>query len=388
MRLNWLVRAVALVGALLLGSFFVAGGLAAEAPAASGTWLDPAFRQRPPAGPGKAKGVVVWSHGRSLDIEDSETPPPPWLGVLADQGWDVFRFNRLSLSDSLPGSSRVLSGWVDEMHRRGYRNVVLAGQSFGAFLSLLAASANDGVDAVVATAPAAFGSFSDSYDTWRLNATRLYGALASVRKARVMLFFFHGDEYDPGGRAGRSEEILSARGLPHMIIDQPADLPGHGAANTGLFLRRFAGCISAFVDPVRLVSETSCERPWGRRPSASVMKASAGGSSASTVPVSGPSSFAGRWYGFYLNGREVVLTVERPESDSVRASYTLGPGVVPGQEAETSRRTGRLDGNQLVFDKAGCNILRYRMRPDGKLAGSWISVDGSSRLDLVLQRID
>jgi hypothetical protein len=387
MRLSRLVRTAALAGAILLGPFLAAEVLAADAPAVAGMRLVSAFPDAT-ARPQAAKGAIVWSHGRSLDVEDSEAPTPPWLVRLAGEGWDVFRFNRLSLSDSLPGSSRVLSGWVDELRRRGYRNVVLAGQSFGAFLSLLAASSNDGVDAVVATAPAAFGSFSDSYETWRLNATRLYGALGSVRKARVMLFFFHGDEFDPGGRAERAGEILAARGLPHIIVDQPADLPGHGAANTGLFVRRFADCISAFVDPVRLASMASCEQPWGRRPSAFVVKASVGGSTLGTVPVSGPSSFAGRWYGFYLNGREVVLSVERAESGSVRASYTLGPGVVAGQDAETSRRAGRFEGHELVFDEPGSNVLRYRMRPDGRLAGSWTSMDGTSRLDILMQRIN
>lgn len=382
-----LVRILALAGAILLGPFLATEGRAATAPA-SGMWLDPAFSGHPPTGPARAKGVVVWSHGRSLDVEDSETPTPAWLAALAENGWDVLRFNRLALSDSLPGSSRVLAGWVDELRRRGYREVVLAGQSFGAFLSLMAASANDGVDSVVATAPAAFGNFSDSYDTWRLNATRLYGALSSVRKARVMLFFFHGDEFDPGGRAERSEEILASRGLPHMVIDQPADLAGHGAANTGLFVRRFAGCIAAFVDPVRLASATSCEQPWGRRPSPSVMAASGGGSSDGAGTVPAQSSFAGRWYGFYVNGREVVLSVDEVLGDEVRATYTLGPGVAPGQGPETNLRVGHLEAGELVFDEPGKNVLRYRMRRDGRLAGSWSTADGASRLDILMHKVD
>src|SRR5213078_1133852 len=54
--------------------------------------------------------------------------------------------------------------------------LVLAGQSFGAFLAFMAADASEDVDAVVATAPAAFGNFDEFYDSWRLNATRLFPA--------------------------------------------------------------------------------------------------------------------------------------------------------------------------------------------------------------------
>jgi hypothetical protein len=364
-----------------------ATSISASAPAAGAgeMRLVPGFAQ-PMAGPHAATGAVIWSHGRSLEVEDSTAPTPAWLAGLRDAGWDVWRFERPSLSDSLPGSSQVLAGWVGELRRRGYRHVVLAGQSFGAVLSLMAASAVDGVDAVLATAPAAFGSFSDSQATWRLNASRLYPLLETVRVSRVMMFFFHGDEFDPGGRAERAEAILARRGLDHVVIDQPADLPGHGAAGTGLFVRRFGDCIVRFLDPARRDAAQPCEQPWGQAPSAqmaAVRSGSAGGAG------DGPRSpFAGRWYGFYLNGREVVLTVEPPSDGTVTATYALGPGVVAGQQPETTVRRGRQSGSGLVFDEAGLNPLEYRLRADGRLAGTWRAADGTGELHVLMQRID
>jgi len=59
--------------------------LLACAPAMAG--FDPAFQQ-PALGPGKAKGVVVWSHGRSINAEDSQSPTPAYLHALGDNGWD------------------------------------------------------------------------------------------------------------------------------------------------------------------------------------------------------------------------------------------------------------------------------------------------------------
>ena len=161
--------------------------------------LDAAFHQNL-LGPERAVGAVVWNHGRSLDTEDYKAPTPPYLRALRDSGWDVLRFDRLRDGDTLSASSRRLTEIASDLKRRGYHRIVLAGQSFGAFLALMAADDSDDVDAVVATAPAAFGDFQGYYDTWHLNATRLYPLLERLRRARVMLFFFHGDDFDPGGR--------------------------------------------------------------------------------------------------------------------------------------------------------------------------------------------
>jgi pimeloyl-ACP methyl ester carboxylesterase len=152
--------------------------------------LDPAF-DGPAIGPAKAKGVIVWSHGRSINAEDSESPTPAYLSALRDDGWDVMRFDRLSQGDTLNDSTKRLVEYTAQLKHNGYKQVVLAGQSFGAFLALMAADSSSDVDAVVATAPAAYGSFDDFYDSWRLNATRLYPLLEQVKRARVMVFYFH-----------------------------------------------------------------------------------------------------------------------------------------------------------------------------------------------------
>jgi hypothetical protein len=62
-----------------------------------------------------------------------------------------------------------------------------------------------------------------------------------------MLFYFKDDEFDPGGRGDRSEEILTARGIPHLIIDRPTGLMTHWAASTEKFAGEYADCIAAFA---------------------------------------------------------------------------------------------------------------------------------------------
>jgi len=233
--------------------------VAAVPPARAQLWLDSAYPSRPVLGPSKAAGAVVWSHGRSIDSEDSQAPIPPYMATLRDGGWDTFRFNRMRASDTLGASAKGLADEVHRLKQQGYRHVALAGQSFGAFLALMAADASDEVDAVIATAPAAYGSFSDFYDSWRSNATKLYPLIEQVRRARVLMFYFHGDDFDPGGRGERSRDILEARGLPHVVIDQPAQLTTHWAAASPQFARSFGGCILGFIDATQVADGARCD---------------------------------------------------------------------------------------------------------------------------------
>ncbi len=368
--------------------------------------LDPAFNQAL-LGPERATGVVVWNHGRSITVEDSESPAPPYLRVLRDSGWDVLRFNRPRDGDTLTVSARRLVDQVAQLKRKGYHRIVLAGQSFGAFLALMAAEASDEVDAVVATAPAAFGSFDEFYDSWRLNATRLYPLLERVKKARVMLFFFHGDDFDPGGRGERSRAILSARQAGYSVVDQPAFLVGHWASSTGLFLRRFGACIRDFIDAAKIEGERLCEPDWGETPSAELRlpdelihpraahhSAAAGtGASAPTSRAAASVPSAGRshretWYGFYPNGREILLAVEDLRGQDLNAVYAIGPGIDENEPAEWNRRKGHLVDDEFVFEEKGKSTLRFRPRADGGLSATWTSPDGKTSMQAGLRPLD
>ncbi len=222
-------------------------------------WLEPAYSEHPLLGPAKAEGAVIWSHGRSVDSEDSKAPTPPYMATLRDGKWDAFRFNRMRRSDTLAASAEGLVEQVHKLKQQGYRRVALAGQSFGAFLALMAADASNEVDAVVATAPAAYGSFHDFYDSWRSNATKLYPLLEQVQRARVIVFYFHGDDFDPGGRGDRSRAILSAQKLPFVVVDQPPQFTSHWAASTPQFARAFGGCILGFLEAQQIVDGARCE---------------------------------------------------------------------------------------------------------------------------------
>jgi pimeloyl-ACP methyl ester carboxylesterase len=363
--------------------------------------LDPAFNQAL-LGPDHATGAVVWNHGRSINTEDSDSPTPPYLRVLREAGWDVLRFNRPRDGDTLTASTHRLVELVGQLKHKGYHRIVLAGQSFGAFLALMAADASEDVGAVVATAPAAFGNFDEFYESWRLNATRLYPLLERVKRARVMLFYFHGDDFDPGGRGERSRAILASRQIGFSVIDQPAFLAGHWASSTGLFLRRFGSCIRDFLDAEKIEGERVCEPAWGETPSPEMrlpdelvhpraaLHAAAGtaGGSAPAGPAPGGSSGRQSWYGFYPNGREVLLAIEDIHGGDVAAVYAIGPGIDDNEPAEWTRRKGRLVDDDFMFDEKGKSTLRFRPRADGGLSATWTSPDGKTSMEAGLRRLD
>jgi pimeloyl-ACP methyl ester carboxylesterase len=366
--------------------------------------LAPAFPE-PTIGPTQAKGVVVWSHGRSINAEDSQSPTPSYLRALRDNGWDVLRFDRASRGDTLTDSTGHLVDHVSELKHKGYKQVVLAGQSFGAFLALMAADASAEVDTVIATAPAAYGSFDDFYDSWKLNATKLYPLLEQVKRARVMVFYFHGDDFDPGGRGERSREILSGRGLGYAVVDQPAFLTGHWASSSGLFLRRYGSCIRDFAENTNLSGEQSCSPRWGTSPSAEMKlpaefadaRPQREAATAAAIPTgSGATSdsakalrgFRDVWYGFYPNGREVLLGVESVHGNDLTAVYAVGPSIDDAFPAVWSRRQGHIVDDSFVFEEKGKSTLRFRPRPDGGLGASWSSADGKTSMAAHLRPID
>lgn len=198
-------------------------------------------------GPAAATGAVIWSHGRSVLVEDSQSPTPGYIETFRTQGWDAFRFNRKRDRDFLRKGSLSLAWFAGVLKARGYRRVVLAGQSYGAFMSLMAANISIDVDAVVAVAPAAFGPVQENPKMGALNASRLYPVLERVRSARIMLFYFKDDMFDPGGRGARSEQILSAHQKSHLVVDRPIGLETHWAGATPEFTARFGSCITAFA---------------------------------------------------------------------------------------------------------------------------------------------
>jgi hypothetical protein len=219
-----------------------------------------------------------------------------------------------------------------------------------------------------------------------------------------MVFYFHGDDFDPGGRGERSREILAKRGLGYAVVDQPAFLTGHWASSTGLFLRRFGDCIKDFANNDKLTSELNCTPHWGSMPSAELQLpadlAEAHPPRLTPAPAPAPTGsgaasdslkaqgFRDVWYGFYPNGREVLLGVETVKGDDLTAVYAIGPSIDNKHPAAWTRRKGRIVEERFVFEEPGKSTLRFRPRQDGGLAATWIAADGKTSMTAHLKPID
>jgi dienelactone hydrolase len=368
---------VARLGAVV--AIFLATLIGAAVPgAAFETEFVPAFPSQPLKGPAAAKGAVIWSHGKGFGVNDALTPNPTYLSLLRDDGWDVFRLNRVdefkeyggnqsnTTLDTPPKAAR-LSATVDTVAAQGYRRVVLAGQSYGAWLSLLVAGKRRDLAAVIALSPAAYGTQRQEPTGYIRNASYLYDMVEAIGAGRVLIALFRDDPYSPERRGPKIERALEGHQVPHLVIDEPEIPTGHGGGNSRLFAALYGNCVRATLDDPVMPTLATCENKEGLRPSADLPLPK---DLTLATPNGGPADpFLGKWWGIYGNGREFMLAIESVSGDAIRAVYVYGElGTSP---AGMRRSTGHVTSGVLIFDESGGTRLEYRPNPDGTLEGKW-----------------
>jgi pimeloyl-ACP methyl ester carboxylesterase len=138
---------------------------------------------------------------------------------------------------------------VRKAREMGYRRVVLAGQSAGAWVSLAALARGAPVDGVISIAAAHHGEVSKMRgDTTRARSEWQNVVAALKPGPRVVLVNFADDAYDVGGRMADARSAFAKSSLDAVIIDNPEGFKGHGAGNDMAFARKFGGCIETFID--------------------------------------------------------------------------------------------------------------------------------------------
>jgi pimeloyl-ACP methyl ester carboxylesterase len=376
-RARWGIVACALVALLL----------AFARPAHAQFVLQDAYPAAKMAGPGRALGAVIWNHGKPPFRGADGDMLPFYLDRLREAGWDVFRLERDWSSDNLALSPAALREHVGAVYERGYRKVVLAGQSYGAWISLLVAASGPPIHAVIATAPAAFGRYPDSRIFHR-NADELYPILERIRDTRVMMFLFQGDAYDTGDRGAPAREILADNAVDNAVIAYPTGWIGHGAANWNGFATRFAPCIARFIDPKRATGDAHCERDPVTRDALTLAlpDEAAPARSVSSAPPSGP--FGGLWYGVYTNGREALLSLDPIQGGTVTGVYAWGIQQrdevgAPGYD----HRVGRVQGERLMFTEPDRPRIEVQPLGPDRISLTWTSSDGTRTDTAELHRL-
>jgi pimeloyl-ACP methyl ester carboxylesterase len=200
----------------------------------------------PVLGPERAKGVIIWSHGYLAGVDATKGSPQGYVSRFHAAGWDVYRYNREYI-DQMPKEIAAMIDSIKAAKAAGYRKVVLAGQSHGAWISLEAFARDAPIDGVISVSPAHHGSPPTS------GARSDFRELLRQMRKRdtpdipVVIALFQNDSFDPGGRFADIPDILGGSKIPLHYIDRPAELSGHGAGNGLPFNDRFGPCILRFV---------------------------------------------------------------------------------------------------------------------------------------------
>jgi len=341
------------------------------APARAQFVLEPAFPDQAPLGPTHALGAVIWNHGKPPFRGADGDVLPFYLDNLRAAGWDIFRLERDWSSDNLALSPAALRDKVNVLYGQGYHELVLAGQSYGAWIALMVAASGPPIHAVIAAAPAAFGRYPDSR-IYRRNADELFPILDRIRDTRVMLMLFDGDAYDPGDRATPARAILGRNHVDSAVIAYPAGWSGHGAANWNGFATRFGPCMVRFIDPRRPADDADCERDPVTRDAVRHDLPGALLQPAASDPR------GGLWYGVYKNGREALLALDAPQDGAISALY--GWGVLERGEPDApgySQRIGHVEGDHLLFGGPDLPTLDLHALGPDRMSLVWTSSDGT-----------
>jgi pimeloyl-ACP methyl ester carboxylesterase len=222
------------------------------------------------SGPDKAYGAIYFIDG--LDpasrMPDSFKPTYPYLYELnAKFGWDVISAKypnaEKDIAGSVPRSVQYVTERVKALKAEGYKKIVLAGQSWGAWVSISVADHDDSaklLDGLLIVAPAAYGAKNlggKDNPYYLQNLTEYVRTIKSVRTPTVAVFF-KDDDYDPGERGDVTDAFFSRSKTPLLLIDRPAGLAGHGAGWLPSFADTYASCIGDFF---KTPKESKCSAP-------------------------------------------------------------------------------------------------------------------------------
>jgi len=346
-------------------------------------WVEYGFCDLPVHGPAQAKGLVLWSHGVSGDNEQYKYPPPAIMRRFEGAGWDVIKIDRNNLYEHGWSSSGVRHR--DDAIKRaqaakahGYKNVILAGQSYGGAISLEANAKASGIDGVIALSPGhgsdAGSSGAAGYaDRYRNLNRYLLEALSAQKAGRVVVLVAPDDRLHPdrsvgSGFGAKMHTALAASGRPFVVFDESGPIHGHGAGETKQFSAWFGTCLVNFLDPAQPVApgETACKppSPLPRFMLPADLKHPAPG-------TQGTSRWLGSWEGTYSNGssyhRDLMLVVETVTGDTATVVYSPGAGPAHDLSMGYDRYTkGKLSGNSIVIDRGGNRTITLVLSADGR----------------------
>jgi pimeloyl-ACP methyl ester carboxylesterase len=212
-------------------------------------WVERAFCDMPWHGPARAGGIVIWNHGIHGTVNQYGAPVPPVFRLLQARGWDVVKIARNNLGETSGEKSlyRAVERTLEEIATRrheGYARVVLAGQSFGGYITLDAAESSKDLHGVVAMAPGirALGGAGS------LDAAVTERTIGRLAADRLVLVFPRNDSlFGSQDRGAGAAKVLARRKSSFLLLDEKYDIIDHGGGTTGKFAAMYGLCIVRYL---------------------------------------------------------------------------------------------------------------------------------------------
>ena len=202
-------------------------------------------------GPATAKGVVVYAHAYSgaTKVALGEAQPQSYLRAFNNAGFDVVRFSRTWDADANTDdmTKHLREGLID-LRKRGWKTVIVAGQSRGAWNALQVLDTPGIADTVIAISPvvniveASGKVLEGNPGFWpKFSDTHAPGTRLAFVQFRDDPSYHNGDERVAFIR--RLQPKLGAL----LVIDRPEGITGHGGADNAAFAERYGACLLRFA---------------------------------------------------------------------------------------------------------------------------------------------
>src|SRR5262245_54704314 len=219
-------------------------------------WTEREFKDLAERGPATAPGIVLWNHGQAAGQPSWHIGAPPVIRLFAEVGWDIFRVqrNQLCEGDWPTKGSEYVENLVNEVHaakKKGYRRVLVAGQSMGAGTALGAAGKTEQVDGVLAFALShGRGSCRDAR-TFRpamidFHEKEIKWAIQESRSPLILISMGKDDHCVGHSFSPMVSTTLAAKEIAYIFLDESMTIPGHGAATGKQFASLYGDCVLRF----------------------------------------------------------------------------------------------------------------------------------------------
>ena len=340
----------------------------------------------PAKGPAAALGLVIWNHGVKGNQEQGTSPPPSFIRQLVAAGWDVVRIKRDALNESnwTTAGLRHVKRTIEEVesaNAKGYKRIVLAGQSYGGAITLEAARRIP-VYAIMPSAPGT-GVSATSLGSPMIDAqgtAHLYDSLKDGKFERAVPILPFADEYASASpeRGTRSRSILNQRGIAFLPLDDiSTQLVGHGASSSALMSFAYGACVVAFLDPARTPAAglNACGA-GGLPPSPDVLAETASLKPMATEAGTWWKWYEGVWVGAWNDPVLVSLAIEKgPQGPELVYLYGKKSTTELGR---TYRAAASLEGTSIVAKLPHQNVALTFENATRQAVLTWRNAEGKT----------